>query len=805
MKSFLEIVIVAVAYILSGKLGLLLAIPPGYATAIWPPSGIAMAAVILRPRTAGYGVFLGSLILNLWVSVDRGASAASWTTILVALGIALGSTLQAVVGSLLVRKLLIHERIMDHAKEFVKFMLLCGPLSCLLSASVGVSVLMVSGLISPGQFPYSWWTWWVGDSIGVLIFAPVIIILASDAARVSIRRKIAVSIPLCLAFCLSVMLFLYVGHLEDKRLHDEMLRTEGELRAAVDIRVQRYVSVLESIRGFFLASEEVSEEEFDIFAHSALVDNPGVRALSWNSIVPLAERADFEERLRLSNPNSLGIVEFGSDNKLQQVDRRDEYAAVTLVSPAYLRRNALGFDVYSEDTRRQAFERAAASGKPTACGTIQLVQDSTAEPAFLLIVPVYHENETTRLRGYAVGLFHVQEMITTCLGPATGGRVTLEIYAGLGSLDTRPIATVPPPHHDASGSSVTSLANEAPHGILHDFDVNIAGWMWHVDLRPTSSFLSAIPSWQSWAILTGSLAMTAFLGALLVVLTGYSATVEREVGERTTELSTSNSNLQREIAQRHAAEGVLRQRSEEIKRFYQGLSHELKTPLSSSREFVSIVKDGIAGPVTESQIRFLSMAIEGCDEINRHIEDLLDVTRIETGKLTLRLTRSKYDRVVERAVTCLASFAESRRVSLNLSIQRPFPDVLIDTERMHQVCSNIIHNAIKFSPAGGLVEISLATTGLNSGETVLSVKDYGQGIDAEDQPKIFARLFQVQAAPDSREKGLGLGLHICQDIVRRHGGRIELESELHRGSTFTVRLPVRLDSAHMREYEGVLS
>src|ERR1041385_1726454 len=229
----------------------------------------------------------------------------------------------------------------------------------------------------------------------------------------------------------------------------------------------------------------------------------------------------------------------------------------------------------------------------------------------------------------------------------------------------------------------------------------------------------------------------------------------------------------------------------EIRNFYHTLSHELKTPLTSAREFVSIVMDGLAGPLNETQLEYLGIAKESCDQLRLYISDLLDVTRLETGKMSIEFQDVPLAALVERVVKTLAPAAAGKGVGLSCHCQPGLPDVPIDKQRILQVLTNLTANAIKFTPAGGSIRLSLGEPPADPECLRVEFRDTGRGIPKDELDVIFDRLYQPSHNDQSVESrnGLGLGLYICRELVGLHGGRIWVESELGKGCTFSFVIP----------------
>lgn len=243
-------------------------------------------------------------------------------------------------------------------------------------------------------------------------------------------------------------------------------------------------------------------------------------------------------------------------------------------------------------------------------------------------------------------------------------------------------------------------------------------------------------------------------------------------------LELSHDDLERTVAD-------LRQRNDEIRSFYHTLSHELKTPLTAAQEFIALVLDGLAGDINDTQREYLETARRSCLRLGRHINDILDVTRLETGKVHMDMAMGSLGRMAQEVLRVFLERAESKGLSLIFEQDPTIPDISFDEDRMRQVLSNLIDNAIKYTSHG---QITVSIRG-GVDELSISVADTGRGIPAEHLDLVFNRLHQVCDTDAAIESGLGLGLNICRELVELHGGRIDVESAPGIGSTFRVGLP----------------
>ncbi len=241
-----------------------------------------------------------------------------------------------------------------------------------------------------------------------------------------------------------------------------------------------------------------------------------------------------------------------------------------------------------------------------------------------------------------------------------------------------------------------------------------------------------------------------------------------------------------DITDRKRAEEELKRTMELKAQFVSTVSHELRTPLSSMKEAVIIVLDGIAGKINKDQRHFLDIAKRNIDRLSRLIDDVLDFQKLNAGKMKLNMQENAIAGAVNEAYNTMRPHAAKSGVHLAIELQTDLPRAVYDNDRMIQVLINLVSNAIKFTPPGGRVRVSAHR---QEEYLVIKVSDTGYGIPKEELSKIFDRFYRV-LRPGKEIKGTGLGLAIVSKIVAAHGGRIDVESELEKGTTFTVFLPL---------------
>lgn len=213
------------------------------------------------------------------------------------------------------------------------------------------------------------------------------------------------------------------------------------------------------------------------------------------------------------------------------------------------------------------------------------------------------------------------------------------------------------------------------------------------------------------------------------------------------------------------------------------VAHEFRTPLTSLRMATHLVAEELVGPLTEKQAELLAAAREDCERLQAIVDDLLDLSRIQSGRMALEVRHLDAGALLDGAAETLASSADSARLELRVIPPDPPVHVQADPERAQLVLSNLLANAIRHTGPGGRVELGAAAGG---DRVRFEVRDTGEGIAREHLERIFEKFYRV---PGGRSSGVGLGLYISREIVHAHGGEMGVESEPGRGSTFWFTLP----------------
>ena len=218
------------------------------------------------------------------------------------------------------------------------------------------------------------------------------------------------------------------------------------------------------------------------------------------------------------------------------------------------------------------------------------------------------------------------------------------------------------------------------------------------------------------------------------------------------------------------------------------IAHDLRSPLTATLSTATMLEDGLFGAVNQEQKQWLLKMQSNIRGLVELVNDFLDLSKLEAGHIQLAKEMVHMDQLIRESADNYRALAGEKKISLRTRIDPTLPHINADPRRIDQVLSNLLSNAIKFTPEGGEIEVGAARE--NGLEARLWVRDTGMGIPLQETEQIFQKYRQAASAKEAKEKGTGLGLVICKMIVEAHGGKIRVESEEGKGSTFTVTIPV---------------
>jgi len=766
LKSFLWLFLAAVIYFLLGRFGLMLAIPPGFASAVWPASGAALAMALRLPLLpVVLGVGLGSMILNLGVASDNYTQ---WQDLKygIPLGICLGAMLQVLAGRCLYR-LAVGTALPQTPRAVVWLLLVVGPLGCLVAATFGAGSLFFHGVIDLQSVSFTWLTWWIGDTIGVTLFAPLILVLFAAEKNLSRLRKLQITIPSLLVFAGILLVFFMSRNSSQLIIKKDVLQDADNWLEQIDKRLDISLSRVAALPALYLSSEFVSVREFESFAEELISDDPAIQAVGWTRIVPNRDRQLYELAMREWGFTDFEFTEFSGPGQVRTAGERALYYPVLYIYPFESNKLAHGVDLGANSERLAALNAAFENRTPVATAPIRLVQESGEQKAFIVYFPVFKSDlgadAEPRFLGYVSGVFRAADMLSGLLEQARDNGYGISV------------ADVSDP--DNAEDLLRSGLERNMQLPQAQSDIEVGGRQYRIQVFPQKGFQFSDRDWTSWLVITAGVLFAALLQSLILIITGTLSNIERQVRQKTMALR----DALKDAEQASAAKS----------NFLSNISHELRTPLNAIIGLLRMSREEKPSPPISE---YLEKAAYASETLLGLINQTLDFHKIESGKLEMEALPFDLARLLTKITAIFSIQSKSKGVQFDIKITSSLPDTLVgDALRIEQVLLNFCGNAFKFTSQGSVtLEVSAVDDGLQHTQLTLTISDTGMGIPEAQQQALFEPFRQADSSTTRKFGGTGLGLAISKRLVELMNGAIAFSSVEGKGSRFTIRLPLKI-------------
>ena len=492
-KALVLNTVLAIAYVAFGLVGLSLAIPPGYATLIWPAAGVAIAFMLFFGLGMAPGVFIGSFVVNCYAGGVFSETGPAAVPLLVAFGISAASTLQTIFAALVSRRLFGVPLRLAGVRQVIGMATLVGPIACLIAATGGTAVLFLAGAVPPEGLATNWMTWWLGDLVGVAVVLPLALLspwrpwplLWTDKPLTGLKVAsfVVLLVPIGLTF--------YAWKLVSVSSYERNLASFVELaednERALEHRLDSYAQGLDGAAGLLDASEEIDLAAWRTYVDALDIANklPGINGIGFIEPVPDGGHDAFIARYERLGLTGLTLH--------PETDVRETFA-ITYIEPIAPNREAVGLNIAFEDNRRNAAITARDTGKATITKRIFLVQDATRSAGFLLLRPQYRIGwPTTRIAerraaflGWVYAPF-ISYKFMDGLSASQGSLFTLQVFDG---TKADPDQFIYDGSADIGNATATTLRAD-PHdrGLRAELDPQVVE---HTGLRARCAFQRAL-------------------------------------------------------------------------------------------------------------------------------------------------------------------------------------------------------------------------------------------------------------------------------------------------------------------------
>ena len=677
-----ELVALALLYVLAARAGLRLDAVAGFATLVWAPSGIALAALIIRGNRLWPGIMLGALVAN----ILNGAA------IPVAAGISIGNTLEPLAAAYALRQIPGFSRSLDRLIDAFAFIVVAAIVSTAISATLGVLTLYSGGIVPPG-IAETWRAWWLGDMIGVLLFAPVLLVWSVEKARPSWEIWLeAGTLGVCV-IAVTFVVFSRAGRPSGSVFGGAYLFFPlfmwaavrfGQRGSVATVFIVSVISILGTVagRGPFVQPQLY----YSLFALQTFL---GVTAATFLILgASVSERGEAVERLQSAI----------SGEQLMLAERDAAHQRLVAV----LDQTPLAIGIMDADGKflyiNGEFERMLGT-RPQSSKAFD--SENGGYTGFHTDGSPVAADEWPTARALRRGEIVREEVFR--LVPRNAPTIEVTAYAA--------------PVRDAEGQIVAGVL------VFHD------------------------------------------------------VTEQRKAAE--------------DLRRAHEAAAAANHAKSE---FLAVMSHELRTPLNAIGGHIQLIEMGVHGTINSAQREALHRVQRSQRHLLSLINDLLNFTRIESGRVDYQLTEIPLEPLVAEVVAMVEPMLASNTLTCDI-VDSPYaPDLSIvvraDREKAHQILLNLLSNAIKFTPRNGRITLEAGPSDESPGMAAVRVSNTGDGIPPGKLETIFEPFVQLGSRTANPSVGLGLGLSISRDLARGMGGDLKATSDAGKGATFTLLLPL---------------
>lgn len=577
--------------------------------------------------------------------------------------------------------------------------------------------------------------------------------------KLSLKRPWIPYVIFVVALLLTTVTTFYVNHILQERDKLRFGSSVQETQDAIVNEMEIYTTLLRGAASFFTANGDATGSEFETYVNRLRLQKfyDGIQGIGYIQHLTNDQKSSFLESFNNDDTNTLAIKPDGE---------REEYNVIVYLEPKNsLNQAAIGLDIYNDPIRLDALQRARDTAKPVTSKSVILTKTTkTRQPCFFIFLPIYESTNVPatvaerrdKITGYVFSPFRSDIVFTKELNSPSLPSLTYKIYDGM-TTDEKHLVYDSVDTNNKTALEYNPLFQTTRH-------LTIDGETWTIVYTNNPTFEQASQK---------NLPPFIFLGGVLVSFLFFTLSRSQYIAKNNAEiyahqLQTSQQELQKAIGMRD--------------NFISIASHELKTPVTSLKVYIEVLIRQLTQQGETKVTDYLTKMNRQTDKLTLLIHDLLDVSRLQGGRLTFRKEKFDVSKLVSEVVEGTQQIATNHRIIIKGKTQTK---VWGDRERISQVLNNLLTNAIKYSPDAKEVIVRLAE---KNNHTLISVQDFGIGISKEHQKKIFNRFYRVNDRDKQTYPGLGIGLYISNEIMKQHNGHITIKSRQDRGSTFTFAL-----------------
>jgi signal transduction histidine kinase/integral membrane sensor domain MASE1 len=794
-RTVLETLSIAVAYTVLGMIGQTLAIQPGNVTAVWPPSGLALGIVLIMGYRTWPGIWLGAFIVNSQAFFDSTNTQSISVVIAVGSVIGVGSVLQPAIGAVLIRRFADSVLQFNKSSDFVRFIIIT-PVVCVISSTIGSATLCFSGLAPWEKFGELWVTWWLGDSVGVLLFCPLILAWHKNKASGSETKKNLETAAAILAVIISSMITFHglfhantpnfpLTYLPIPFLIWIAIRFEPK-EVTISLLILAGISAWGTSRGlgpfnvgsaddsllllqFYIAFVVATVLFIVVFANEySFTKNELRESQEKNEQERSRLRAaiesftggfalyDAEDKLVICNENFERAMDDVSDILKPGLSFEDFHRIRTERNNRKdgIERNEAWIQKRLEQHRNPTgpLERKFDDGRIVQINEFKTSDDGTA------IIRI----DVTNMKRTEQELLDSRKHLVNAIESLKEGFAYFDSDDRLIACNQK-FLEVRPGNEERIKPGITYeelLRIPINNDQLYDDQIRDESWVkarLKQHLNPKGPIYRTLKDGRYIQI------------DQFKTIDGGIATYRTDI----TEL----------VKARLDAEAASRTKSE----FLANMSHELRTPMNAILGFGQLLDTQSETFLPKKRGEYVGHILDSGNHLLELINDILDISTIEAGKLELHDDEVKIAPLVSGILTLVQARADERSVRVSSKIDEELIAIRADDRRLKQILINLLSNAVKFTPKGG--EIVIQCTLESDSRISFVVSDTGIGMSKNEIRKALETFGQVDSSTARIQEGTGLGLPLAKQLVEAHGGVFEIKSRKDKGTTVTIIFP----------------
>ncbi len=725
---------------------------------IWLPAGVGLIGCYLFWWRFFPLLFLASFTFNFSVDPQFEFNLLLSTTALQNGLIAFGGMLQGIVGASILRFWLGNPFEQSDNNKTLYFIFIVGILVSLISANIGIySLSTFNPSYRIEEYHLNVIYWWLGDSLGILLVAPFFFSLFNLKHLKVHQKKTRLTIlsSISFLFIITILITQFFISTSNTNSHELVKKEANTIENSIHRNIDNSINQLISLATFIQSNPDFTSADFYEFVNNSIKDKIDIKAMSWNPIIYQHQKKSHEKELFGIHSKEISI-------KGKPLTINDPIVYVNLISPVKGNEKAIGFNVYSNISRKQTLKKAIESYQPKATPIIQLVQSDQPESAFLLFYPVFEQHqlqeETTKhLKGFATAVFLLEKILASAFNEHQKKLFYFEFFEE--GKQT--------PFFSNTHSSTLNLSHEIEH---FSDTFYVAGQQWSINLLANEAY---VIQQQKEDFLVLYLLLVVIVIAIitsLLLLNNRQFALDTLVNLRT-------ESLKKAMKEANYANQAKSQ-------FLANMSHEIRTPMNSVVGFANLAQRSTN--IDEIKSYLDNIAISS-DLLLHIVNDILDISKIESEKLVLSHDTFDLHLALTRIHSLFEGEAAKKQLTWHLLDKLPNPMfVKGDQTRIEQILINLCGNAIKFTAHGGVtLTAELLKPVDDYAQIKIKIKDTGIGILNEKIPKLFSPFTQADTSTSRDYGGTGLGLTISKKLSLLMNGDISVKSIQGKGSTFT--------------------